>query len=134
MRRSLMGTVCVYQPLQRIENEVELLGEHLSLGAGLHYPPATHPALTPHSAQLHFLSHEPLPQEFFGVVSNNNNRKAFLPPRKIHVTDFSRMCRQSPSSPIPTSSPGVSRGDGTDHNSHCHLRLTTPASCLTSCE
>lgn len=57
------------QPLQRIENDVELLGEHLSLGAGLHYPPATHPALTPHSTQLHFLSHDPLPQEFFGVVS-----------------------------------------------------------------
>uniref|UniRef100_A0AAQ4RTF0 RING-type domain-containing protein n=3 Tax=Gasterosteus aculeatus aculeatus TaxID=481459 RepID=A0AAQ4RTF0_GASAC len=63
-------------PLQRIENEVELLGEHLSLGAGLHYPPATHPALTPHSAQLHFLSHEPLPQEFFGVSYPN-----FIPRR-----------------------------------------------------
>lgn len=57
------------QPLQRIENDVELLGEHLSLGASLHYPPATHPALAPHSTQLHFLSHDPLPQEFFGVVS-----------------------------------------------------------------
>ncbi|XP_077589489.1 E3 ubiquitin-protein ligase RNF38-like [Stigmatopora nigra] len=63
-------------PLQRIENDVELLGEHLSLGAGLHYPPATHPALTPHSTQLHFLSHEPLPQEFFGVSYPN-----FLPRR-----------------------------------------------------
>ncbi|XP_072293854.1 RING finger protein 44-like isoform X1 [Eucyclogobius newberryi] len=58
-------------PLQRIENDVELLGEHLSLGAGLHYPPATHPALTPHSTQLHFLSHDPLPQEFFGVSYPN---------------------------------------------------------------
>ncbi|KAM9511252.1 E3 ubiquitin-protein ligase RNF38-like isoform 1-T1 [Salvelinus alpinus] len=54
-------------PLQRIENDVELLGEHLSLGAGLHYPPAAHPGLPPHSTQLHFLSHDPLPQEFFGV-------------------------------------------------------------------
>lgn len=60
------------QPLQRIENDVELLGEHLSLGAGLHYPPTTHPALTPHSTQLHFLSHDPLPQEFFGVVNNES--------------------------------------------------------------
>lgn len=63
------------QPLQRIENDVELLGEHLSLGAGLHYPPATHPALTPHSTQLHFLSHEPLPQELFGMVSWKINLK-----------------------------------------------------------
>ncbi|XP_030595915.1 E3 ubiquitin-protein ligase RNF38-like isoform X2 [Archocentrus centrarchus] len=63
-------------PLQRIENDVELLGEHLSLGAGLHYPPATHPALTPHSTQLHFLSHDPLPQEFFGVSYPN-----FIPRR-----------------------------------------------------
>ncbi|KAL0974213.1 hypothetical protein UPYG_G00217160, partial [Umbra pygmaea] len=54
-------------PLQRIENDVELLGEHLSLGAGLHYPPATHPGLPTHSTQLHFLSHDALPQEFFGV-------------------------------------------------------------------
>lgn len=59
-----------HQPLQRIENDVELLGEHLSLGAGLHYPPTTHPALTQHSTQLHFLSHDPLPQEFFGMVSS----------------------------------------------------------------
>ncbi|XP_039976159.1 E3 ubiquitin-protein ligase RNF38-like isoform X1 [Xiphias gladius] len=63
-------------PLQRIENDVELLGEHLSLGAGLHYPPTTHPALTPHSTQLHFLSHDPLPQEFFGVSYPN-----FIPRR-----------------------------------------------------
>ncbi|CAB1460461.1 unnamed protein product [Pleuronectes platessa] len=63
-------------PLQRIENDVELLGEHLSLGAGLHYPPATHPALNPHSTQLHFLSHDPLPQEFFGVSYPN-----FIPRR-----------------------------------------------------
>ena len=55
--------------MQRIENEVELLGDHLSLGAGLHYPSPPHPALATHSAQLHFLSHDPLPQEFFGVVS-----------------------------------------------------------------
>ncbi|XP_023845772.1 E3 ubiquitin-protein ligase RNF38 isoform X2 [Salvelinus sp. IW2-2015] len=63
-------------PLQRIENDVELLGEHLSLGAGLHYPPAAHPGLPPHSTQLHFLSHEPLPQEFFGVSYPN-----FMPRR-----------------------------------------------------
>lgn len=66
-------SLCLLQPLQRIENDVELLGEHLSLGAGLHYPPATHPALTPHSTQFHFLSHDPLPQEFFGVVSNKKD-------------------------------------------------------------
>eukprot|EP00063_Salmo_salar_P093016 XP_014067851.1 PREDICTED: E3 ubiquitin-protein ligase RNF38-like [Salmo salar] len=63
-------------PLQRIENDVELLGEHLSLGAGLHFPPAAHPGLPPHSTQLHFLSHEPLPQEFFGVSYPN-----FMPRR-----------------------------------------------------
>ncbi|KAJ3587454.1 hypothetical protein NHX12_011051 [Muraenolepis orangiensis] len=58
-------------PLQRIENEVELLGEHLSLGAGLHYPSAAHPALPPHSTQLHFLSHDPLSQDFFGMSYPN---------------------------------------------------------------
>lgn len=68
----MMRVCSLLQPLQRIENDVELLGEHLSLGASLHYPPATHPALAPHSTQLHFLSHDPLPQEFFGVVSEKS--------------------------------------------------------------
>ncbi|KAM9376459.1 E3 ubiquitin-protein ligase RNF38-like isoform 2-T2 [Pholidichthys leucotaenia] len=79
-------------PLQRIENDVELLGEHLSLGAGLHYPPATHPALAPHSAQLHFLSHDPLPQEFFGMSYPNfiprrlpgRRYRSQLPPSPYH--------------------------------------------------
>ncbi|XP_061625654.1 E3 ubiquitin-protein ligase RNF38 [Phyllopteryx taeniolatus] len=61
-------------PLQRIENEVELLGEQLSLGGGFgyghhhhhhhHQPPSTLPSSTP----LQFLSHhEPLSQELFTV-------------------------------------------------------------------
>ncbi|CAL8264288.1 unnamed protein product [Lota lota] len=63
-------------PLQRIENDVELLGDHLALGAGLHYPSASHPTLATHSTQLHFLSHDPLPQEFFGMSYPN-----FMPRR-----------------------------------------------------
>lgn len=60
-------------PLQRIENEVELLGEQLSVGGGFsythhrhhhhhHQPPSTLPPSTP----LQFLSHhDPLSQELF---------------------------------------------------------------------
>ncbi|KAJ8269488.1 hypothetical protein COCON_G00120950 [Conger conger] len=54
-------------PLQRIENEVELLGEHLSVGGGFNYAHSAHPGSLPTSTQLQFLSHEPLPQELFGV-------------------------------------------------------------------
>ncbi|XP_039614220.1 E3 ubiquitin-protein ligase RNF38-like isoform X1 [Polypterus senegalus] len=54
-------------PLQRIENEVELLGDHLSVGPGFTYPPSAHHATLPPSAPLQFLSHEPLHQELFGV-------------------------------------------------------------------
>ncbi|XP_028974283.1 E3 ubiquitin-protein ligase RNF38 [Esox lucius] len=56
-------------PLQRIENEVELLGEHLSVGGGFSYPPGGHHTSSlPPSTPLQFLSHhEPLPQELFGV-------------------------------------------------------------------
>lgn len=54
-------------PLQRIENEVELLGEHLSVGGGFSYPHSGHPSPLPPSTPLQFLSHEPLPQELFGV-------------------------------------------------------------------
>lgn len=62
-------------PLQRIENEVELLGEQLSVGGGFsyahhhhhhhhHQPPSTLPPSTP----LQFLSHhDPLSQELFTV-------------------------------------------------------------------
>ncbi|XP_067261415.1 E3 ubiquitin-protein ligase RNF38 isoform X3 [Chanodichthys erythropterus] len=54
-------------PLQRIENEVELLGDHLSVGGGFNYPHSGHPSPLPPSTPLQFLSHEPLPQELFGV-------------------------------------------------------------------
>lgn len=57
------------QPLQRIENEVELLGEHLQVGS-FTYPPSAHPPTLPPSAPLQFLTHDPLHQEVsFGVVS-----------------------------------------------------------------
>lgn len=57
------------QPLQRIENEVELLGEHLPVG-GFTYPSSAHPPTLPPSAPLQFLAHDPLHQEVsFGVVS-----------------------------------------------------------------
>ncbi|KAL6467182.1 hypothetical protein MHYP_G00249860 [Metynnis hypsauchen] len=54
-------------PLQRIENEVELLGDHLSVGGSFNYPHSGHPSPLPPSTPLQFLSHEPLPQELFGV-------------------------------------------------------------------
>lgn len=58
-----------FQPFQRIENEVELLGEHLPVG-GFTYPPSAHPPTLPPSAPLQFLTHDPLHQEVsFGVVS-----------------------------------------------------------------
>ncbi|MBN3310235.1 RNF38 ligase, partial [Amia calva] len=55
------------QPLQRIENEVELLGDHLSVGGGFSYPHSAHPTTLPPSTPLQFLSHDPLHQELFGV-------------------------------------------------------------------
>lgn len=58
------------QPLQRIENEVELRGEQHSMG-GFSYSPSHHtPALSP-SVPLYLPhTHDPLHQELpFGVVS-----------------------------------------------------------------
>ncbi|KAL1023875.1 hypothetical protein UPYG_G00048290 [Umbra pygmaea] len=56
-------------PLQRIENEVELLGEHLSVGGGFSYPHGGHhPSSLPPTTPMQFLTHhDPLPQELFGV-------------------------------------------------------------------
>ncbi|XP_069486561.1 E3 ubiquitin-protein ligase RNF38 isoform X2 [Ambystoma mexicanum] len=54
-------------PLQRIENEVELLGEHLPVGS-FTFPTSAHPTAFPPSAPLQFLTHDPLHQEVsFGV-------------------------------------------------------------------
>ncbi|KAM8792623.1 E3 ubiquitin-protein ligase RNF38 [Eudromia elegans] len=65
-------------PLQRIENEVELLGEHLPVG-GFTYPPSAHPPALPPSAPLQFLAHDPLHQEVsFGV-----SYPPFLPRRAL---------------------------------------------------
>lgn len=58
------------QPLQRIDNDVDLRGEQHPI-AGFTYPPSHHaPTLSP-SVPLHYLPHDPLHQELpFGVVSS----------------------------------------------------------------
>ncbi|XP_009891879.1 PREDICTED: E3 ubiquitin-protein ligase RNF38-like [Charadrius vociferus] len=55
------------QPLQRIDNDVDLRGEQHPI-AGFTYPPSHHaPTLSP-SVPLHYLPHDPLHQELpFGV-------------------------------------------------------------------
>ena len=56
------------QPLQRMENEVDLRGEQHPLGT-FSYPPSHHPPAMPPSIPLPYLPQEPLHQELpFGVV------------------------------------------------------------------
>uniref|UniRef100_A0A4W2CHX1 Ring finger protein 38 n=1 Tax=Bos indicus x Bos taurus TaxID=30522 RepID=A0A4W2CHX1_BOBOX len=80
-------------PLQRIENEVELLGEHLPVG-GFTYPPSAHPPTLPPSAPLQFLTHDPLHQE----VSYGVPYPPFMPRR---LTGHSRYRSQQPIPPPP---------------------------------
>ncbi|KAG5213242.1 hypothetical protein JEQ12_009028 [Ovis aries] len=80
-------------PLQRIENEVELLGEHLPVG-GFTYPPSAHPPTLPPSAPLQFLTHDPLHQE----VSYGVPYPPFMPRR---LTGRSRYRSQQPIPPPP---------------------------------
>ncbi|XP_034996382.2 E3 ubiquitin-protein ligase RNF38 isoform X1 [Zootoca vivipara] len=80
-------------PLQRIENEVELLGDHLPVG-GFTYPPSAHPPTLPPSAPLQFLTHDPLHQEVsFGIPY-----PPFMPRR---LTGRSRYRSQQPIPPPP---------------------------------
>ncbi|NXE82501.1 RNF38 ligase, partial [Cochlearius cochlearius] len=80
-------------PLQRIENEVELLGEHLPVG-GFTYPPSAHPPTLPPSTPLQFLTHDPLHQEVsFGVPY-----PPFMPRR---LAGRSRYRSQQPMPPHP---------------------------------
>ncbi|XP_070598375.1 E3 ubiquitin-protein ligase RNF38 isoform X1 [Erythrolamprus reginae] len=81
-------------PLQRIENEVELLGDHLPVGGFTTYPPSAHPPTLPPSASLQFLAHDPLHQEMsFGVPY-----PPFMPRR---LTGRSRYRSQQPIPPPP---------------------------------
>ncbi|XP_072260645.1 E3 ubiquitin-protein ligase RNF38 isoform X2 [Pyxicephalus adspersus] len=80
-------------PLQRIENEVELLSEHLPVGGFTYPPPAHAPTLQP-SAPLQFITHDPLHQEVsFGVPY-----PPFMPRR---ITGRSRYRSQQPIPPPP---------------------------------
>lgn len=56
------------QPLQRVENEVDLRGDQHPLGT-FSYPPSHHPPALPPSLPLQYLPQEPLHPELpFGVV------------------------------------------------------------------
>ncbi|XP_068856498.1 LOW QUALITY PROTEIN: E3 ubiquitin-protein ligase RNF38-like [Aphelocoma coerulescens] len=78
-------------PLQRIDNEVELLGEHLPIGS-FTYPPSPHPPTLTSSASIQFLTHDPLHQEVsFGVPY-----PPFMPRR---LTGHSRYLSQQPIPP-----------------------------------
>ncbi|XP_078532668.1 E3 ubiquitin-protein ligase RNF38 isoform X1 [Lissotriton helveticus] len=80
-------------PLQRIENEVEMLGEHLPVGS-FSYPPSAHPTPLPPSAPLQFLTHDPLHQDVsFGVPY-----PPFMPRR---LTGRNRYRSQQPLPPPP---------------------------------
>ncbi|KAM8793546.1 E3 ubiquitin-protein ligase RNF38-like [Eudromia elegans] len=79
--------------LQRIENEVELLGEHLPVGH-FTYPPLAHPPTLPPSAPLQFLTHDPLHWE----VSFRVAYSPFMPQR---FTGRSRYRSQQTISPHP---------------------------------
>ncbi|CAG03279.1 unnamed protein product, partial [Tetraodon nigroviridis] len=78
------------QPLQRIENEVELLGEQLSVGGGFSYAHHHHhhhhhhqgPSTLPPSTPLHFLSHhDPPSQELFTISFPNFIPRLFISQR-----------------------------------------------------
>ncbi|XP_076219037.1 E3 ubiquitin-protein ligase RNF38 isoform X2 [Aptenodytes patagonicus] len=79
-------------PLQRIENEVELLGEHLPVG-GFTYPPSAHPPTLPPSAPLQFLTHDTLHQEVsFGVaLLNLAERLGEAKPRGLTKADIEQL-------------------------------------------
>ncbi|XP_041879457.1 E3 ubiquitin-protein ligase RNF38 isoform X2 [Corvus kubaryi] len=79
-------------PLQRIENDVELLGEHLPVG-GFTYPPSAHPPTLPPSAPLQFLAHDPLHQEMsFGVaLLNLAERLGEAKPRGLTKADIEQL-------------------------------------------
>lgn len=71
LRLTRTTTFCAHlssQPLQRVENEVDLRGDQHPLGT-FSYPPSHHPPALPPSLPLQYLPQEPLHPELpFGVV------------------------------------------------------------------
>ncbi|XP_029706790.1 E3 ubiquitin-protein ligase RNF38-like isoform X1 [Takifugu rubripes] len=74
--------------LQRLENEVDLLGEQLSVGGGYNYAHHHHhhhhqgPSTLPSSTPLHFLSHhDPPSQELFTISFPNFIPRLFISQR-----------------------------------------------------
>lgn len=132
------------QPLQRVENEVDLRGDQHPMGT-FSYPPAHHPPAMPPSMPLQYLPQEPLHQELpFGVVSLFTCSQwvhsmvvifpalngMFLVTLFVSVVVF---C-----SHIPMCCQGVWMDRDTGYSSLCPLHLhrprTTPASYLISCK
>lgn len=75
------------QPLQRVENDVEMRGDQHPVG-GFSYPPAHHPPAMPPSVPLQYLPHDPLHQELpFGVVSVGTHVFIFITLREKQGTD-----------------------------------------------
>ncbi|XP_068607012.1 LOW QUALITY PROTEIN: E3 ubiquitin-protein ligase RNF38-like [Brachionichthys hirsutus] len=124
-------------PLQRIENEVELLGEQLSVGGGFsythqHQPPATLPPSTP----LQFLSHhDSLSQDFFTVpyphfmpcrlTSRCYRSQQAVPPSPYHPSFLPYFLSMLPVPPnvAPTISLELDVGDGEVENYEALLNL-----------
>ncbi|XP_019115388.1 E3 ubiquitin-protein ligase RNF38 isoform X2 [Larimichthys crocea] len=129
-------------PLQRIENEVELLGEQLSVGGGFsyahhhhhhhHQPPSTLPPSTP----LQFLSHhDPLSQELFTVpyphfmprrfTSRRYRSQQAVPPSPYHPSFLPYFLSMLPVPPnvAPTISLELDVDDGEVENYEALLNL-----------
>ncbi|XP_035492581.1 E3 ubiquitin-protein ligase RNF38 isoform X2 [Scophthalmus maximus] len=130
-------------PLQTIENEVELLGEQLSVGGGFsyahhhhhhhhHQPPSTLPPSTP----LQFLSHhDPLSQELFTVpyphfmprrfTSRRFRSQQAVPPSPYHPSFLPYFLSMLPVPPnvAPTISLELDVDDGEVENYEALLNL-----------
>ena len=66
---TLLTHVCFFQPLQRLDSDVDLRGDQHPLGSFTYSTSAPGPTLSP-SVPLHYLPHDTLHQELsFGVVS-----------------------------------------------------------------
>lgn len=130
-------------PLQRIENEVELLGEQLSVGGGFSYSHHRHhhhhhqpPSALPPSTPLQFLSHhDPLAQEIFTmpyphfmprrITSRRYRSQQTVPPSPYHPSFLPYFLSMLPVPPnvAPTISLELDVEDGEVENYEALLNL-----------
>uniref|UniRef100_A0A8D1R3K5 Ring finger protein 44 n=2 Tax=Sus scrofa TaxID=9823 RepID=A0A8D1R3K5_PIG len=118
---SSAGPPCFFQPLQRLDNDVDLRGDQHPLGSFTYSTSAPGPTLSP-SVPLHYLPHDPLHQELsFGVPYSH------MMPRRLSTQRYRLQQPLPPPPPPPPPPPAAATAPTTPATSPTTILPQLPA-------